>query len=252
MTPERWRWPYPRMVAHRGAGKIAPENTLAAMRVGHGYGYRMVEIDARLSGDGVLMLMHDDTVDRTTNGSGRVGGMTWGELARLDAGHFSRDAHPEFVGEPIPTFEAIARWCLANDVAINIEIKPCPGREAETGAAVALDVLRLWRNTELPPLFSSFNETALAAARAVAPNVPRALLQDELSSDWLERLARLGCVALDANYGELSPAIVDAAHGGGYNVACYTPNDPAIVRDLLAWGVDCVITDAVDVIPPGG
>jgi glycerophosphoryl diester phosphodiesterase len=250
MTEQRWRWPYPRFVAHRGAGKIAPENTLAAMRVGYGYGYRMVEIDARLSGDGVLMLMHDDTVDRTTNGTGRVGGMTWGELARLDAGQVCRKSRSVFVGEPIPTFEAIARWCLANGVAINIEIKPSPGREAETGAAVALDVLRLWRDAELPPLFSSFHETALVAARAVAPHVPRSLVQDTLPPLWRVRLARLGCVALDANYQELSPAIVDAAHGGGYNVACYTPNDPAIVRDLTAWGVDCIITDAVDVIVP--
>src|SRR5512134_3950848 len=111
--------------------------------------------------------MHDDTVDRTTNGTGRVGGMTWGELARLDAGHATRDRLPEFIGEPVPGFEAIARYCLANAMAINIEIKPCPGREHETGAAVALDVLRLWHNASMPPLISSFEESALAAAREV-------------------------------------------------------------------------------------
>jgi glycerophosphoryl diester phosphodiesterase len=247
----RWPWPYPRCVAHRGAGKLAPENTLAAMRVGYRFGYRMVEIDVRLSGDGVAMLMHDDTVDRTTNGTGRVGGMTWGELAKLDAGHGSRARTAKFVGEPIPTFEAVARWCFANTVAINIEIKPCPGRETETGAAVALDVLRLWRGAPLPPLFSSFNETALAAAREVAPDVPRALLQDRLTPDWPERLARLGCVALDADHRELSAALVTDAHARGYNVACYTPNEPARVQELFGWGVDCVITDAVDQIPPG-
>jgi sn-glycerol 3-phosphate transport system ATP-binding protein len=149
-------WPYPRFVAHRGGGWLAPENTLAAMRVGYAHGYRMVEIDVRLSGDGTLVLMHDDTVNRTTNGIGRVGGMTWGELARLDAGYGSRERTPQFAGEPIPSFEAIARWCLANNVSLNIEIKPCPGREVETGCAVALDARRLWRHAEVPPLFSSF------------------------------------------------------------------------------------------------
>ncbi len=244
-----WPWPYPRFVAHRG-GWLAPENTLASMRSAHAHGYRMVEIDVRLTGDGTLVLMHDDTVDRTTNGIGRVGGMTWGELARLDAGHATRDKLPQFVGEPIPGFEAIARYCLANGMAINIEIKPCPGREEETGSAVALDVLRLWRGAAVQPLISSFMEAALAAAREVAPDVPRALLQDTLTSDWPERVERLGCAAIDSNYSELTDTIVADAHRRGFRVACYTPNDPAVVGRLVEWGVDCIITDAIDVIKP--
>ena len=245
-------WPYPRFVAHRGAGKLAPENTLAAMRVGHGFGYRMVEIDVRLSGDGTLVLMHDDTVDRTTNGTGRVGGMTWAELARLDAGFFCRDRLPAFAGEPIPSFEAIARWCLANGVAINVEIKPTPGFEAQTGCAVALDVRRLWRDVEPKPLLSSFQEEALDAARSVAPELPRALLQDKVTPDWADRLARLECIALDANYRELSAELVADVHARGARVACYTPNDRASVDALVGWGVDCIITDTVDAIDPRG
>jgi glycerophosphoryl diester phosphodiesterase len=243
-------WPFPRFVAHRG-GWLAPENTLASMRMAHAFRYRMVEIDVRLSGDGTLVLMHDDTVDRTTNGTGRVGGMTWGELARLDAGYATREKLPEFVGEPVPGFEAIARFCLTNAMGINIEIKPCPGREEETGSAVALDVLRLWRGATMPPLISSFMESALAAAREVAPDIPRALLQDKLTPDWPERLARLGCIALDANYRELSPDVVGEAHRRGYNVACYTPNEKDDIHSLVTWGVDCIITDAIDAIEPG-
>jgi glycerophosphoryl diester phosphodiesterase len=250
MMKDGWSWPYPRFVAHRGGGWMAPENTLAAMRVGYAHGYRMVEIDVRLSGDGTLVLLHDDTVDRTTNGTGRAGGMTWGELARLDAGHWMRDKHPLYAGEPIPSFESIARWCIANDVALNIEIKPCPGREVETGCAVALDAKRLWRDVERPPLFSSFQESALEAARSVAPRYPRALLQDKLSADWPERLERLDCIAIDTNYRELSATIVADAHRRGYGVATYTPNDKAVVAELLEWGVDSIITDAIDMIAP--
>ena len=90
MMKDTFTWRYPRRVAHRGGGWLAPENTLAAMRVGYARGYRMVECDVKLTGDGTLMLMHDDLVDRTTNGSGRVAGMTWGEIARLDAGQTLR------------------------------------------------------------------------------------------------------------------------------------------------------------------
>ena len=252
MMKDSWVWPYPRRVAHRGGGSLAPENTLAAMRVGYAHGYRMVEFDVKLSGDGTLLLMHDDTVDRTTDGSGRVAGMTWSELSQLDAGHGGRDTLPQFIGEPVPRLESVARYCLANRMAINIEIKPCPGRENETGAAVAVEVRRLWRGTDQPPLISSFSEATLEAAREFAPELPRALLQDKLTPDWRERLARLDCVALDADYKELTPEIVQAAHADGYRVACYTPNDPVTAQELTEWGVDCLITDAIDRIDPNG
>ena len=252
MMKDGWAWPYPRYVAHRGGGSLAPENTLAAMRVGHAHGYRMIECDVKLSGDGTLMLMHDDTVERTTDGSGRVAGMTWGELARLDAAHARREALPQFVGEPIPTMQAIVRYCLSNGMSINIELKPCPGRERETAAAVAVELKQLWHGDAPPPLLSSFDEIALAAAREFAPQLPRALLQHKITPDWLDRVARHDCVAFDANYRELTADIVQRAHANGYRVACYTPNELTDVRRLVGWGVDCIITDAIDVVDPNG
>ncbi len=241
-------WPYPAFVAHRGAGLLAPENTLAAMRAGFDYGYRMFEFDAKLSGDGVAMLMHDAVVERTTNGSGRVAGMSWGELARLDAGswHSAR-----YAGEPVPTLARVARWLRANDCLANIEIKPCPGREAETGAAVAIEALLLWRDAEVPPLLSSFSEAALEAARKVAPALPRALLLGELPADWLDRCRALDCVALDASHRVLDSATIAAAKAAGLRVLSYTINEPARAAELRAAGLDCVITDAVDLIAPG-
>lgn len=250
MMKDSWAWPYPRHVAHRGGGSLAPENTLAAMRVGVAHGYRMAEIDAKLSADGTLIVMHDETVDRTTNGSGRVAGMTLGELVRLDAGAARAAELPQYAGEPVPTFEAIARYCLANDIALNIEIKPCPGRERETGAAVAIEVNRVWRSDALPPLLSSFKEVSLEAALEFGPRLPRALLQSKLTPDWPDRLARLDCVALDVDYRELKPEIVLGVLRQGYRVACYTPNDPATVTELIGWGVDCIITDALDKVHP--
>lgn len=241
-------WPYPRHIAHRGAGKLAPENTLAAFRHGAGFGYRMFEFDVKLSADGKPVLMHDATLDRTTSGRGRVDALTLGELALLDAGSWHS---PAWAGEPVPTLDAIARYTQANGFLVNIEIKPVPGTEARTGAAVALDAAALWAGAAVPPLLSSFSEEALAAAARAAPGLPRALLLDKLPGDWLERLRRLGCVALDANYRELDKDVIAAAHAAGYRVLSYTVNDPAKAAELLGWGLDGLITDAVDQIAPG-
>ena len=147
-------WPYPKLCAHRGAGKLAPENTLTSMRVGHAHGYRMFEFDVKLSADNVSFLLHDTTLDRTTSGRGRADALPWRELARLDAGGWHS---AKYAGEMVPTLAAIARWARAHDVRCNIEIKPTPGRERETGAAVALDALALWRDAEVPPLKLDLN-----------------------------------------------------------------------------------------------
>lgn len=240
-------WPYPRHVAHRGAGKLAPENTLAAFRRGASFGYRMFEFDVKLSGDGRPVLLHDATLDRTTNGQGRADALTLGEIAMLDAGSWHS---PAYAGEPVPTLAAIARYTRANGFFVNIEIKPVPGAEWRTGAAVALDAQALWAGSDVLPLLSSFSEESLEAARKAAPGLPRALLLDKLPPDWLERLRRLDCVALDANHRELTAEVIQAAHAAGFRVACYTVNDPARATELLSWGLDTLITDAVDLIAP--
>jgi glycerophosphoryl diester phosphodiesterase len=241
-------WPYPHHVAHRGAGKLAPENTLAAMREGYAHGYRMVEFDVKLAADGVPFLLHDDTLDRTTNGAGRADALTWAELSKLDAGSWHSAA---YAGEPPPTLLAVARWAIANRVACNIEIKPIPGREHDTGTAVALHAGSLWQGASVPPLLSSFAEEALRAARAAVPELPRALLFEEVPHDWAERLARLDCGALVADWRGLNADLVAAGHRSGHRVLTYTVNDPQAAAALVSWGVDAIITDAIDVLRAG-
>jgi glycerophosphoryl diester phosphodiesterase len=236
-------WPYPRLIAHRGAGTVAPENTLTAMRVGHAHGYRMVEFDVKLSGDGVSFLLHDATLERTSSGRGRVDALPWRELSRLDAGGWHS---AQYAGEPLPTLGSIARWARAHGVICNIEIKPMPGRERETGAAIALDASTLWRDTDVPPLLSSFSEDALAAARDAVPALPRALLVKVTPSNWQSRLERLGCIALAADHETVNASLVDDLHNAGYRFICYTVNEPARVMELATWEVDVIVTDAVD------
>jgi glycerophosphoryl diester phosphodiesterase len=240
-------WPYPRWIAHRGAGKLAPENTLAAFRVGASHGYRAFECDVKLSADGVPFLLHDATLQRTTPQRGMAGDRSWAELSRIDAGSLHSRA---FAGEPLPSLEAIAAYVLANDFALNIEIKPTPGQEHLTGVVVGREALRLWAGADTAPLFSSFRPEALIGARESAPRIPRALLVDALWDGWFEMAQSLGCVAAVTNYNVMSAAVLQRLHDAGMRGLVYTVNDPAPAQWLRAMGIDGLITDAVDRFSP--
>lgn len=236
-------WPYPFWIAHRGAGKLAPENTLAAFRVGASHGYRAFECDVKLSADGVPFLLHDATLERTTPERGTAADRAWNELSCIDAGGWHS---PAFVGEPIPSLAGIAGYCLHNGFALNIEIKPTPGAEAETGRVVANEAARHWAQSETKPLLSCFRADALAAARAAQADLPRALLLDTLCKGWIDEAQALDCVAIVANYGVLDAAVIAQIHGFGMRALTYTVNDPATARWLVDCGIDGIITDAVD------
>jgi glycerophosphoryl diester phosphodiesterase len=240
-------WPYPLWIAHRGAGKLAPENTLAAFRVGAGHGYRAFECDVKLSADGVPFLLHDDTLQRTTPEHGTAGEREWAALSRLDAGSWHSRA---FAGEPLPTLDAVARWVLRNGFALNLEIKPTPGVEERTGEVVAAACTRLWAGAAPPPLLSSFRPEALRGAQAGAPALPRALLLDTLWPGWFEVARGLGCVAVVTNHQLMDDALSRQLHDAGLRALCYTVNDPGDAQRLLALGIDGIITDAVDRFAP--
>ncbi len=127
-------WPYPRTLAHRGGGTLAPENTLAALRCGLAYGYRAVEFDVMLASDGVPVVVHDPELGRTVAGSGHVNDYTAAQLGAMEAGAWFGAA---FAGEGVPTFDAVVAYCKAQRIWMNIEIKPAPGFDVPTGAAVA-------------------------------------------------------------------------------------------------------------------
>ncbi len=240
-------WPYPRWVAHRGAGKLAPENTLAAFRYGAAQGYRMFECDVKLSRDGVPFLLHDATLDRTTNGRGVGGEQDWLALSKLDAGSWHSRT---YAGEPLPNFENIARFCLHNAYFLNIEIKPTPGAERLTGEVVARHAAQLWKHAAAPPLLTSFDVAALEGVQAVAPHLPRGLLLDSLRADWLTSAQRLGCVAIVCNHALWDTSTVAQARDAGFKTLSYTVNDDWAAQRLLALGTDAIITDRVDLFSP--
>ncbi|MGI4778876.1 MAG: glycerophosphodiester phosphodiesterase [Janthinobacterium lividum] len=249
------RWPYPRWIAHRGAGKVAPENTLAAFRCGAAHGYRMFECDVKLSADGVPFLMHDATLERTTDGHGVGGDLDWRALSRLDAGGWHSRT---FAGEPLPSFENIARFCLRNGHFLNIEIKPtpdtrrAPGIERRTGEVVAREAERLWAGEPVPPLLSSFRPESLAGARDAAPQLPRALLLDTLRHGWLDEALQLGCVAVVSNHALWDAGTVARVKDAGLRTLGYTVNDEWAAQRLIALGTDGIITDRIDLFGPAG
>ena len=240
-------WPYPRWIAHRGAGKLAPENTLAAFRLGAEHGYRMFECDAKLSADGVVFLMHDATLERTTNGHGTGGDHTWHALSQLDAGgwHSRR-----YVGEPLPSLQALARFCLTNRYLLNIEIKPTPGSERQTGQVVAQQAAAWWADADTPPLLTSFKPEALAGAQAAAPDLPRGLLLDSLWEGWMETAQQLGCLAIVCNHALWDTFTVAQVHAAGMRCLSYTVNDEWAAERLIDLGTDGIITDRVDLFSP--
>lgn len=241
-------WPYPRWIAHRGAGKLAPENTLTAFRLGAAHGYGMFECDVKLSADGVPFLLHDATLERTTNGQGVAGDRSWAELSRLDAGGWHSRA---FAGEGLPTLESVSRYCRANGLLLNIEIKPTPGLEALTGAAVAQEAARLWDGAAVPPLLTSFRPEALEAAKSARPELPRGLLLDTLWTGWLETALVLDCRAVVCNYALWDTSTVTQAQSAGLRCLSYTVNDEWVAQRLIALGTDGIITDRVDLFAPG-
>jgi glycerophosphoryl diester phosphodiesterase len=232
-------WPYSRLLAHRGGGSLAPENTLAAIRLGQSLGYRTHEIDVKLTLDGELVLLHDPTLERTTTGHGRAADLTLAELKRLDAGAWHSEA---FRGETIPTFAEATALFRSKGTQLNIEIKPTPGFDVETAHRAAEATARLWDGAQVPPLFSSFSFEAMMAAREAAPHIPRAWLVSQFTdADW-KRLERIEAIAVHTNAGKITPETIARIRDRGYQVLVYTVNEPEQVRQVAPL-VDCVCTD---------
>jgi glycerophosphoryl diester phosphodiesterase len=230
----------PPIIAHRGARIDAPENTLASISLAKEQGASWVEVDVKLTRDGVPILMHDDQLKRTTNGKGAVMDTDWADIQTLDAGGwFSR----QYKGEPVPHLRDVIELVLDLGLNINFEIKPCKGRGAETTRAAFKEIGLLWPKNRPPPIISSFDKTSIDIARALQPAWPRSLAFDVWPRD---------CGALVRDY-ELSAFTVDAdllnenrlslLSGLEMPVLAYTVNDPLMGKRLLQQGVAALFSD---------
>ena len=226
----------PRWIAHRGGGSLAPENTLAGIRLAARLGFQAVEFDVMLSADGTPVLIHDETLERTTNGAGRVCDTPDAVLFALDAGN----------GERIPRFADAAALCRELGLLANVEIKPAAGHEVATAEVVARLTAEHWREANVPPLISSFSIAALEVARDLAPEVRRGVLFEKPPADWLAQLRRLQAVSLHCDADLLDDKVLAEARAHDIPVLCYTVNTEKQAKMLFARGVSTLFTDRLD------
>jgi glycerophosphoryl diester phosphodiesterase len=218
--------------AHRGASGIAPENTLAAFRAAEASGVDGIEFDVQLSRDGVPVVIHDDTVDRTTDGRGPVRGKSLRQLRGLDAGGWFA---PAFADEPLPTVEEVLAWA-GERLRLNLEVKA-----AAAGSAV-LELLRSHPRSRV--LVSSFDHDLLIRLRRADPALPLAFLID--SRFWrraVKRAVACGAKSVNPRHDHVSRALVAACHQKGLDVYPWTVDDPGRLEHLLRLGVDGVFTN---------
>ncbi len=238
-------WPYPKIIAHRGGGSLAPENTLAAIQCGLNCGFHAIEFDVMLSKDLVPVVIHDEKLGRTVAGHGQVSQTLAADLLKLDAGSwFDR----KFAASRVPTYQDILEFCAEHHIWMNVEIKPAKGFEVLTGEIVAKITSDFYRKKHFKqlPLFSSFKLEALKAAQRVAPQVPRALLLKRISSTWRADVCSVDAIAIHTNHKHLTLALCKEVKQAGIGLACYTVNDVARARTLEGWGVDAIFTDRLD------
>lgn len=225
----------PRVIGHRGAAAVAPENTLAGLAAAAAAGARWVEIDVRLSADKVCVLSHDPTLI----GEGRrmrIARTGAAALGALDIGtRFSAD----FAGETMPTLAAALDRAQELGLGVNLEVKDCGLRNR--ALADAITAVLADRPRGAPELLvSSFRPSILARLRARDPALALGLLSRGFHSGWRRRADALGCVSLHCAAARVTAAMVADFKATGRIVAAYTVNDPALARRLFSWGVDAV------------
>jgi glycerophosphoryl diester phosphodiesterase len=205
-------------------------------------GAKWVEFDVMLTQDSQLVVIHDMTVNRTTDGVGKVSQMSYEELSKLDAGSWFGE---RFSGESIPTLEMVINSLTKWNINANVEIKPAPGEEIATTEAVLQTLHRCWDKQSAPPLLSSFSLVVLEALKRDGC-FPTGMLLDTWDPAWKELAERFSCYSVHVNIRSLTPDRVAEIKKAGFKVLAYTVNDAEIAETVLSWGVSSVFSDCPD------
>ena len=215
------------LIAHRGASADAPENTISAVALAARRGARWIETDVRLTADGGLVMIHDETLDRTTNGTGPVSDARFADIMTLDAGAWFA---PAFAGEPVPDLATFLRACLDHGLALQLELKLTEGSgQAEALVAAAVACLRAeWPIGERGLFLSSFSERALALTARALPDVPRAYATEAVPDDPAGAIARTGCQILHVQADFTHDVALARLAGSGIEFAVATVGHPGL------------------------
>jgi glycerophosphoryl diester phosphodiesterase len=234
---------FPPIIAHRGASAYAPENTMAAFTKAAQLDIKWLEFDVMLTAVGEPIVFHDDTLDRTTNGSGDVGRYPYSILRTFDAGAWF---DTRFSGEQIPTLKSVLEFLQNTKMSANVEIKPLPGQDEKTAIRALAEISTYFPSSSSSILFSSFSVKALQTLRAHSAECLIGLLLHEWESDWQYISESLNCVSIHVNEEIMTREKAQEIKSMGKKLLCYTVNQPVRALELYSWGVDAVFSDAPD------
>ncbi|WP_413700929.1 glycerophosphoryl diester phosphodiesterase [Psychromonas sp. KJ10-10] len=238
-----------KLTAHRGVSSLAPENTLAAFKKTAEMGYQWIEIDVQLSLDRVPVVIHDQSVNRCTNGEGVVGEMSLANLQSLDAGSWFSEA---FNKEHIPSLEETLLLANEHNLKVNIEIKLYPEDDIALLCERITTVIVFSQIDTTQLLFSSFSLQALKHMRRLLPQIPRGFLCEQIPQNCLDLLQEIDAYSVHCDYLFLNKQQISEFKQAGYQVFCYTINDPQKMSEYWDWGVDMIITDKPQTQVPTG
>ena len=232
----------PKLIGHRGLAGVAPENTLPAFEAARAHQLQWVELDAKLCGSGELVVFHDNTLNRTTNGTGRVSEHSYATLKQLDAGAWFNDA---FKGTRIPLLAEVLDYLASQHMAVNIELKPNRGDYKQTATAVATLLKTLPSAKRLPILISSFSLQSLRAARDCMPDIPRGLLLEHKKSfsEILTLIHETKSICFNYDNALINPELVRKLNAQNIPTLVWTVNDVERAKALFALGVSGVFSD---------
>lgn len=235
-------WPYPKIVAHRLCGTLAPENTLGALKKAAALGVKAVETDVMLTRDGVAVISHDSVLGRAVASDAAVAALPLKDLRELDAGIRFGDA---WRGEKIPLLTEIIDFAIAHGIFLNLEIKPSTDDLADATAKETVRIVRERFSGTAQPLISSFSRAALKAAQTAAPEIPRGLLLEGQVLDWESAALDLQVRTVHPD-ASMNAAFAAEAHAHGWGVMAWTIDDPCEARKLLGAGADALCTNRPD------
>lgn len=230
----------PKIIAHRGASYYAPENTLAAARKAHALNMAWIEFDVTLTKDEVPVIFHDETLERTTNGTGFIAQTRFADVAKLDAGSWFS---PEFCTEKVPTLIEMLRCAQELNLGINVEIKPTTNHDCKLTQKVIALLQEHWKKNDML-LVSSFSLECLYEARRLDSQMNLGLLIENCQNDnWKQQLDELSCASLHVEQSILNKDWVEEIKKLKHYVLAYTVDDPLRARQLYSWGVNAVFSN---------
>ena len=233
----------PQIIAHRGASYYAPENTKAAIELAAKQGAKWVEVDLWLTRDKNIAIIHNSTVNKRTNGKGKVGQFSFPELAKLDAGSWHSEP---FVGQRILSLPQLIKLATKLDINLNLEIKSSAALDAETAQVTGEMIRQYWPKDKALPLVSSFSLTVIQVMQQQSPEIPRALLLGEWNRSLKKTVVDLHCASINTSRRVINKRSLASMHETGLPVIIYTVNGLKSAVEFINMGVDGLFTDRPD------